>query len=220
MDRQGWLAGTLYSPDFEQDSCGFGLMAQMDNQPSHWLVQTAIGSLGCLTHRGAVAADGKSGDGCGLLFKKPDAFLRAVAAENGYTLAREYAAGLVFLNHDAALADTARKQLSDELQTQGLACAGYRSVPIEPSACGEYALATLPRIEQVFVNCPDGLDAATFERRLYIARRLTEKALSEQDDAFYIPTLSCGVIAYKGLVTPIICRCSIPICETSASLLR
>ncbi|MEQ1669107.1 MAG: hypothetical protein ABL868_11690, partial [Sulfuriferula sp.] len=72
MDRQSWLQGTLYSPDFEQDSCGFGLMAQLDNQPSHWLVKTAISSLACLTHRGAVAADGKSGDGCGLLFKKPD----------------------------------------------------------------------------------------------------------------------------------------------------
>ena len=104
MDRQSWLEGTLYRPDFEQDSCGFGLMAQLDDQPSHWLVQTAISSLACLTHRGAVAADGKSGDGCGLLFKKPDAFLRTVAAECGFNLAKHYAAGLVFLNQDAALA--------------------------------------------------------------------------------------------------------------------
>ena len=80
MERQRWLDGTLYSPDFEQDSCGFGLIAQIDNQPSHTLVQNAIGSLACMTHRGAIAADGLSGDGCGLLFKKPDAFLRAVAA--------------------------------------------------------------------------------------------------------------------------------------------
>lgn len=72
-DRQGRLCGTLYSPDFEQDSCGFGLIAQLDDQPSHWLVATAIASLACMTHRGAIAADGKSGDGCGLLFKKPDA---------------------------------------------------------------------------------------------------------------------------------------------------
>ena len=79
MDRQSWLDGTLYRPGFEQDSCGFGLMANMDDKPSHWLVQTAIQSLANMTHRGAVAADGKSGDGCGLLFKKPDAFLRAVA---------------------------------------------------------------------------------------------------------------------------------------------
>ena len=76
MQRQQWLQGTLYSPDFEQDSCGFGLIAHMDDKPSHWLVQTAISSLAQLTHRGAVAADGKSGDGCGLLFRKPDGFLR------------------------------------------------------------------------------------------------------------------------------------------------
>ena len=64
MERQQWLQGTLYRPDFEQDSCGFGLIAQMDNQPSQWLIRTSIHSLARLTHRGAVAAEGKSGDGC------------------------------------------------------------------------------------------------------------------------------------------------------------
>ncbi|HUW27733.1 MAG TPA: glutamate synthase large subunit [Sulfuriferula sp.] len=201
MDRQSWLEGTLYRPDFEQDSCGFGLMAQLDDQPSHWLVQTAISSLACLTHRGAVAADGKSGDGCGLLFKKPDAFLRAVAAECGFDLAKHYAAGLVFLNQDAALAATARDTLTRELRGQGLSVAGYRQLPVDVSVCGEYALATLPHFEQVFVNCPDSLDAESFERKLYIARRLTEKALAG-DKSFYIPTLSGKVILYKGLVMP------------------
>ena len=83
MNKQRWLDGTLYSPDFEQDSCGFGLIAQMDNQASHTLVQNAIGSLACMTHRGAIAADGLSGDGCGLLFKKPEAFLETVAQGAG-----------------------------------------------------------------------------------------------------------------------------------------
>ena len=64
----------LYRPEFEKGSCGFGLIAHMDDQPSHWLVRTAITALERLTHRGAVAADGKTGDGCGLLLKKPDAF--------------------------------------------------------------------------------------------------------------------------------------------------
>ena len=68
--------GGLYSPRFEHDSCGFGLIAQMDDRPSHWLVRTAIDALARLTHRGAIAADGKTGDGCGLLLKKPDGFLR------------------------------------------------------------------------------------------------------------------------------------------------
>ncbi|MHB0992202.1 MAG: glutamate synthase large subunit [Burkholderiales bacterium] len=201
MNRQSWLQGTLYSPDFEQDSCGFGLMAQLDDQPSHWLVRTAISSLACLTHRGAVAADGKSGDGCGVLFKKPDSFLRAVAAECGFALNTHYAAGLVFLDRDTGRAKTARTVLNQQLAAQGLTVAGYRELPVDSSVCGEYALATLPHFEQVFVNCPAAMDAEIFERKLYIARRLTEKALAE-DKTFYIPTLSGNVILYKGLVMP------------------
>ncbi len=201
-DRQGWLEGTLYRPDFEQDSCGFGLIAQLDDKATHWLVQTAIASLACMTHRGAVAADGKSGDGCGLLFKKPDGFLRAVAAEAGFKLSERYAAGLVFLNRDAALAQRARDLLSAELTAQGLALAGFRSVPTNESALGEYAKKSLPVIEQIFVNCPDSIDAEIFERKLYIARRKVEKAVAADDKTFYIPTLSARVIAYKGLVMP------------------
>ena len=201
MNRQDWLEGTLYSPDFEQDSCGFGLIAQMDDLPSHKLVQTAIHSLGCMTHRGAIAADGLSGDGCGLLFKKPDAFLRAVAKEAGFALAEHYAAGLVFLSQDEVTRKAAKDVLARELQAQKLVVAGFRAVPVNTSVCGQYALASLPVIEQVFVNCPDSLDEEHFERALYIARRRTEKALSA-DKTYYIPTLSSRVMSYKGLVMP------------------
>ncbi len=202
MERQRWLDGTLYSSDFEQDSCGFGLIAQLDNQPSHTLVQNAIGSLACMTHRGAIAADGLSGDGCGLLFKKPDAFLKAVALDAGMTLAPLYAAGLVFLSREAAPQDHARATLKAELEAQGLSVAGFRVVPTNSTVCGESALASLPHIEQVFVNAPGGLDEDGFERKLYIARRRAEKALAPNDPVFYLPTLSCRVIGYKGLVMP------------------
>ena len=101
----------LYRPEFEKDSCGFGLIAQMDNKPSHWLVQTSINALARLTHRGAVAADGKSGDGCGLLMRKPDAFLRRAAAEAGIKLGAHYGVGMVFLNRNTVLADAARHVL-------------------------------------------------------------------------------------------------------------
>ena len=201
-DRQSRLSGTLYSPDFEQDSCGFGLIAQLDNQATHKLVQTAIASLACMTHRGAVAADGKSGDGCGLLFKKPDTFLRTVAAEAGFSLSERYAAGLVFLNQDAAKARRARDLLVAELTGQGLESAGFRTVPTDNSALGEYAQKSLPVIEQLFVNCPDAVDAEIFERKLYIARRKVEKAVQDDDATFYMPTLSGRVISYKGLVMP------------------
>ena len=106
----------LYHPSFEKDSCGFGLIAHMDGADSHWLVRTAISSLARLTHRGAVAADGKTGDGCGLLMKKPDGFLRAIAQERGFSLDEHYAAGMVFLSHDNRLAQAARDRLTRELQ--------------------------------------------------------------------------------------------------------
>ena len=192
----------LYRPAFEKDNCGFGLIAQMDGKPSHWLVSTAISALARLTHRGAVAADGKSGDGCGLLLRKPDSFLRAAAADLNIDVATLYAVGMVFLSQDDALADAARKQLAAEIEKEGLIVAGWRVVPTDDSACGEEALASLPQIEQIYVNAPQGMDEVAFERHLYIARRRTEKAIEPNDAAFYIPSLSSRVISFKGLVMP------------------
>src|ERR1700731_2078494 len=94
----------LYRPGYEKDSCGFGWIASLDDQASHWVLQTAISSLNRLTHRGAIATDGKTGDGCGLLIKQPTAFLRAAAMESGLNVAPLFAAGLVFLNRDSGLA--------------------------------------------------------------------------------------------------------------------
>ncbi len=92
----------LYDPAFEHDSCGFGLIANIDDEPSHWLVKTAISALTRLTHRGAVAADGKTGDGCGLLIKMPETFFRNVCAESDISLGEKFAAGMVFLSQDPA----------------------------------------------------------------------------------------------------------------------
>ena len=200
-DRQDTLGG-LYRPEFEKDNCGFGLIAHMDGAASHWLVDTAIGALARMTHRGAIAADGKTGDGCGLLMKKPDAFMRAVAAELNFTLADNYAVGMVFLNQDAALADKARRQLEREVAQEGLQVAGWRVVPTDSNACGAEALKTLPRIEQIFINAAAGMDEAAFERHLYIARRRTEKAIESNDPVFYLPSFSSRVVSYKGLVMP------------------
>ncbi len=192
----------LYRPEFEKGSCGFGLIAQMDNQSSHWLVQTAIKSLCRLTHRGAVAADGKTGDGCGLLMKKPDAFLQACAKELGYKFAPLYAVGMVFLNQDGDSANKSRRRLEAELKQEGLSPLGWREVPTSESACGEEAKKSLPRVEQIFVNAPEGMSAEDFELHLYIARRRTEKTIQEEDEVFYVPSLSTHVISYKGLVMP------------------
>jgi len=192
----------LYRPEFEKDSCGFGLIAQMDGVPSHWLVQTAISSLACLTHRGAVAADGKTGDGCGLLLKKPAEFLQAIAAENGFELAENYAVGMVFLSKNIKLAKQGRECLERELTSEGLSVNGWRTVPVNPEACGDEALESLPVIEQVFINAPEAMNEEQFERHLYIARRRCEKRIDGSDNTFYIPSLSARVISYKGLIMP------------------
>ena len=194
--------GGLYRPEFEKDSCGFGLMAQMDGKPSQWLVQTAVGSLACLTHRGAIAADNKTGDGCGLLLQKPDAFLRAIAKEQGWQLAPEYAVGMVFLSQDADANAKARAALAEEIAREGLTVLGFRDVPTNPAACGEEALKTLPRVAQIFVNAPSGLPTDTFDRKLYVARRRAEKRIEPSDPMFYVASLASRLLSYKGLVMP------------------
>ena len=193
---------TLYRPSFEKDSCGFGLIAHMDGVPGHWLVQTAVDALTRLTHRGAVAADGKTGDGCGLLMKMPDRFMRAVARQDGIHLDKKFATGMVFLNPIPKLAEKARSRLERELVAEGLQVAGWRTVPTDNSACGEEALESLPLFEQIFINAGESMDETRFERHLYIARRRTEKAIGNGDKTFYIPSLSSRVVSYKGLVMP------------------
>ncbi len=192
----------LYKDAYERDSCGFGLIASLDDAPSHWLVRTAMSSLNRLTHRGAIAADGKTGDGCGLLLKTPQKFLRAVAGEAGITLAPRFASGLVFLSPEPAAAARARAALGEALTRQGLELAGWRVVPTDARACGAEAVKSQPRIEQLFVNASTAVpDEAAFNRRLYMARRVAEKALAA-DAHFYVPSLSAGTIVFKGMVMP------------------
>ena len=105
-------SGGLYHPDQFRDNCGFGLIAHMEGKASHNLLQTAIEALTCMTHRGAIAADGKTGDGCGLLIKMPDSFFRSVAKETfGQDLAARFGIGLVFLSRDEAMAAHSRQVL-------------------------------------------------------------------------------------------------------------
>ncbi|GAB4196176.1 MAG: glutamate synthase large subunit [Wenzhouxiangellaceae bacterium] len=193
---------SLYHPEFERDSCGFGLIAQMDDEASHWVVATAITSLSRLTHRGAVAADGKSGDGCGLLMKTPVEFLRAVATEAGIELGVRFAVGCVFLSRQQEQAAQAREKLAQYLTDVGLRLAGWRTVPVNPEVCGDEALRTLPLIEHVFVHAPASLAGDELERRLFIARRRCEQALRDTDDTFFIASLSAQTLSYKGLMMP------------------
>jgi glutamate synthase (NADPH) large chain len=192
----------LYRKSFEHDSCGFGMMCQMDGVASHQLVRSAIQALSRLTHRGAVAADGKSGDGCGLLMSMPGAFFRSVAEREGITLSRKFAVGMVFLSQDAEDADMERQRLQAELEKEALCVAGWRVVPINIEALGDSARQSLPRIEQVFVNVPDSADPELTERKLFFAKRIARKFIKTSDAAFHIVSLSTRVVCYKGLVMP------------------
>ncbi len=202
MSQPTELTQGLYRPEFERDNCGFGLIAQMDGKPSHWLIETAIEALGNLTHRGAIGADGKTGDGCGLLLKKPDSFFRAIAKELSFDLAERFAVAVVFLSTDEAKAQAAQQVVNDKLSKQGLQVLGWRDIPVDPqSACGEEAMRSLPTMRHVFINAAPDMDDAAFERNLYIARRQSEKVLADDSD-FYVPSMSSQVVSYKGLVMP------------------
>ena len=120
----------LYSPGEFRDNCGFGLIAHIQGRSSHRLLATAIESLTCMTHRGAIAADGKTGDGCGLLMQKPDQFLREQAATLfQHELNAQYAVGQVFLSPDAALRERQKRAVEGALTAQGLRLVGWRAVP-------------------------------------------------------------------------------------------
>ncbi|WP_166259015.1 glutamate synthase large subunit [Marinobacter salicampi] len=191
----------LYHPDEFRDNCGFGLIAHMKGQPSHKLLQTAIESLTCMTHRGGIAADGKTGDGCGLLIQKPDTFLRKIADETfGKTLSDLYAIGQVFLSPDESRAQAARAAVERHLTDQGLEVVGWREVPTDNNCLGPMALDCLPRIEQVFVESA-GKTEREFAISLFVGRRQAEMALVE-DEEFYICSLSHRTLSYKGLMMP------------------
>ena len=195
------MAAGLYHLDECKDNCGFGLIAHLRGEASHHLVQTGIEALTCMTHRGGIAADGRTGDGCGLLLQKPDRFLRRAALECGAgELTPRYGIGMLMLGHGERRVETTRRVLDEELAAQGLTTAGWRQVPTSPDCLGPIALASLPLFFQVFVNCR-GLNREQLTACLFIARRRAEKRLAADPD-FAIASLSEGTVVYKGLMMP------------------
>ena len=175
----------------------------MDGQKSHWLVQTTLEALGRLTHRGAVAADGKSGDGCGIMLQFPEPFLRKVAEDEGFTLGERFASGLVFFSPDEQRIQTGQRILRKHLSRLAMDVAGWREVPTDPSVVGEQALRSLPAIYQIFVRAPAGWGPYDMERQLFAARRFAfeeQAALDDPDPLYYVVTLSNLTLVYKGLV--------------------
>jgi len=191
----------LYHPDEFRDNCGFGLVAHIEGQASHDLLLSAISSLTCMTHRGGIAADGVTGDGCGLLMQKPDTFLRKIAVSLfQHELCADYGIGMIFLSQDPQKAAVAKDVLQTELQAQGLTVVGWRAVPVDPSVCGRMAKESMPRIEQIFVEAPS-LDKTALSVKMFVARRKAENKLAADTD-FYVSSLSHSVLSYKGLMMP------------------
>ncbi len=191
----------LYDPKQVRDNCGFGLISHMDGIASHKIVRTAISALDRMQHRGGISADGKTGDGCGLLMQKPDDFFNAIAEENGWHLGKKYGVGTIFFSQDLEKATQARAIIEEELIKETLSVVGWREVPVNLSVLGDIARDTLPRIEQVFINCHPGWRKKDLERRLFMARKRIEGRITDDPD-FSIPSMSCLVTIYKGLVTP------------------
>jgi glutamate synthase (NADPH/NADH) large chain len=155
-----------------------------------------------MTHRGGIAADGKTGDGCGLLMQMPDKFMRTLASEGfDRELGGAYAVGQLFLSTDEDVAAISRAAVETAVTGQGLEVVGWRPVPTDSEVLGSIALASLPRIEQVFIEAGD-VSAELLSSRLFFARRKAEIARKDDQD-FYICSLSARVIAYKGLMMPV-----------------
>ena len=179
-----------------KDNCGFGLLASIDNIPSHKNLEDAITSLSRMMHRGAIAADGKTGDGSGLLLSLPKSFFVKVAAEDGIDLPETYAVAMVFSNND-----TDFDVINKVCENNDLNILYTRTVPLDTNALGEQALASLPTIKQVFVSPKGAVAANRFEALVYLSRKEIEAELMD-DETFYIPSFSTSVVSYKGLVMP------------------
>lgn len=190
----------LHDASLIKENCGFGLIAHLHGEASHKVVRTAILGLSRMQHRGAILADGKTGDGCGLLMQMPVSFFQAIAKERGFSLAQNFAVGMIFLPDDAKLISQYQQIIEEELAAETLSLAAWREVPINRAILGEIAATGMPAIWQVFVNAPAGWRIKDVERRLFMARRRIENRIAHED--FYICSLSNRVMVYKGLCMP------------------
>jgi glutamate synthase (NADPH/NADH) large chain len=201
-NRARLVAGHAYDPADEHDACGVGFVAAIDGAPRRQVVETAIEALKAVWHRGAVDADGKTGDGAGIHVQLPQTFFADYVAQIDHARPRHIlAVGQVFLPRVSLDAqERSRTIVESEILNFGYYIHGWRQVPVDITVCGEKANATRPEIEQIIVGNIKGVSEEEFERDLYVIRRRIEKAMrAEGIGDFYICTLSCRSIIYKGM---------------------
>jgi len=208
-ERARIAAEGMYRPDFEGDACGVGLIAATDGKASRRVVTAAIDALKAVWHRGAVDADGKTGDGAGIHVDLPVRFFDdSIEASGHKPRANRLAVGMIFLPRtDLAAQELCRTIIESEIIDFGYTIYGWRQVPVDISVVGEKAMLLRPEIEQIMIAGPmpgvtgdEAAEVAEFEKQLYlIRRRIERKVIEAQIQGFYICSLSCRSIIYKGL---------------------
>ena len=191
------MANGLYNAEYEHDACGVGMVVNIHGNKSHELVDNALKVLENMRHRGAEGADGRTGDGAGIMLQIPHEFilLQGIPVpEKG-----KYGTGLVFLPKDEKAQSDILSIMIEEIEREGLSLMHLRNVPTNPDCLGDAAHTTEPAIKQVFVTGVTDDKVPTFERTLYIIRKKIEKRVKDKD--FYICSLSSKNIVYKGMLT-------------------
>jgi glutamate synthase (NADPH/NADH) large chain len=201
-NRQRLIDGHAYDPASERDACGVGLVCALDGQPRREVVDLAIKALKALWHRGAVDADGKTGDGAGILVSVPQDFFTDQVRRTGHALRPgPIAVGQIFLPRiDLGAQELARTIVESEVLRFGFYIYGWRQVPVDTRVIGEKANATRPEIEQIMLAAPVGMDGEALERSLFLCRKRIEKRVAAAGvGGFYICSLSARSLIYKGM---------------------
>ena len=204
-EKRSWMhENSLYREDFEHASCGVGMVVSIEGKPSRKVVELGIDALKAIWHRGAVDADGKTGDGAGIHVQIPVSFFYDQIERTGHKPKKDelIAVGQVFLPRaDFGAQETCRTIVETEVLRMGYYIYGWRHVPVKIDCLGEKANATRPEIEQILISNSKGVDEDTFERELYVIRRRIEKSASRAGvSQLYLASLSCRSIIYKGMM--------------------
>jgi glutamate synthase domain-containing protein 2/glutamate synthase domain-containing protein 1/glutamate synthase domain-containing protein 3 len=199
----------LHDPKNEHDACGVGFICNLKGKKSHGIIKDALEILVRLTHRGAAGADPLTGDGAGILLQIPHGLYKRKCMGLGIDLPapQEYGTGLVFLPQDEMQRGQCRKILEEAIESEGQKLLGWRKMPTNNANIGKTAKASEPKIWQVFIARGAGVkDEREFDRMLYIIRKVAENRIFKSDmpakEDFYVPTLTCRIIIYKGLLLP------------------
>ncbi|WP_226780100.1 glutamate synthase large subunit [Oceaniglobus trochenteri] len=203
--KRAWMAENgLYRDEDEHSSCGVGLVVSIDGKPRRQVVDSGIAALKAIWHRGAVDADGRTGDGAGIHVQIPVPFFYDQIKRTGHVPREDelIAVGQVFLPRtNFGAQETCRTIVETEVLRMGYYIYGWRHVPVNIDVLGEKANATRPEIEQILISNVKGVDEETFERELYVIRRRIEKAATAAGvGQLYIASLSCRSIIYKGMM--------------------